>query len=174
MMWNDTFNDVFRDAVARYHEGHRNPDTFFTEKEFLFLNSIGYKPVDLYDYIEDYANGGLPSPTTTLLIAAVRRDYFLTIQHGEHGLERMVMASDLPTAGEKLEGIAYLPRIIAKAEAALKGALAPDVMYSCTLDREFLHEHGDIHPADFLRVVWAAHGDYGKVAQFVLSMMKAG
>lgn len=172
MMWNDVFNDVFRDSVTRYHQGHRNVDTFFTEKEYLFLSSIGYKPVDLYDYVEDYANNGEPTPTTILLIASVRRDYFLTIQHGQHATEPMVMAANLPTAGDKLKGIAYLPRIMMKAQAKLRGSLPPDVMYNCTLDRQFLKEHGDIHPADFLRVVWAAKGDDEKVAEFVLSVMK--
>lgn len=172
MMWNDVFNDVFRDAVTRYHEGHRNADTFFTEKEYLFLGSIGYKPTDFYDYVEDYASNGEPSPTTILLIAAVRRDYFLTIQHGRHATEPMTMPADLPTGGEKLKGIAYLPRIIMKAQAKLRGSLAPDVMYDCVLDRQFLKEHGDIHPADFLRVVWAAKDDVNKIAEFVLSMMK--
>lgn len=172
-MWNDVLTDIFREAVARYHEGHRNVDTFFTEKEYMFLASIGHKPVDLYDYIEDYANEGVPTPTTILLIASVRRDYFLTIQHGEHATDPMIMASDLPTAGDKLQGIAYLPRIIMKAQAKLKGTLPPDVMFNCSLDRQFLKEHGDIHPADFLRIVWAAKGDDTKVAQFVLSMMKS-
>jgi hypothetical protein len=39
-------------------------------------------------------------------------------------------------------------------------------MYSCGGDRAFLHQH-DIHPADFLRVVWAARGDHGKIAAYV-------
>ena len=26
--WNDTFYDLFREAVGRYHEGHRNVDGF--------------------------------------------------------------------------------------------------------------------------------------------------
>ena len=29
--WNDTFYDLFREAVGRYHEGHRNVDGFFTD-----------------------------------------------------------------------------------------------------------------------------------------------
>lgn len=39
--WNDTFYDLFREAVGRYHEGHRNVDGFFTDQEIIFLSSIG-------------------------------------------------------------------------------------------------------------------------------------
>ena len=37
--WNDTFYDLFREAVGRYHEGHRNVDGFFTDQEIIFLSS---------------------------------------------------------------------------------------------------------------------------------------
>ena len=33
--WNDTFYDLFREAVGRYHEGHRNVDGFFTDQEII-------------------------------------------------------------------------------------------------------------------------------------------
>ncbi len=171
-MWNDAFNEIFRDAVARYHENNRNVETFFTDKEFAFLASIGLKPRDLFNYVEDYANEGEPSPSTVLLITAVRRDYFVAIQHKKHAIEPMLMASDLPTPGDKLSGIAYLPRIIMKAQAWMRGALPPDVMYCCSLDREFLTEHGHINPADFLRVVWAAGNEPEKVAAFVMASKK--
>lgn len=36
--WNDTFYDLFREAVGRYHEGHRNVDGFFTDQEIIFLS----------------------------------------------------------------------------------------------------------------------------------------
>jgi hypothetical protein len=39
-------------------------------------------------------------------------------------------------------------------------------MYGCAGDRRFLKEH-DIHPADFLRAVWASSGDNTKVLAFV-------
>jgi hypothetical protein len=39
-------------------------------------------------------------------------------------------------------------------------------MYGCGGDRRFLKEH-DIHPADFLRMVWATEGDHGKILTFV-------
>lgn len=166
-MWNDTFHQLFKDAVARFNEGHRNIDTFFTERENFFLASIGYKPREMFDFVEDYAAEGVPSPSTSLLVAAVRRDYFLTIQRGETGLDPLITVNDLPTFGDKLNDIAYLPRIIKKAQGKLLGSLDPDIMYCCGGDRKFLKEHGDIHPADFLRVVWAAKGDESKIAAYV-------
>jgi hypothetical protein len=41
-------------------------------------------------------------------------------------------------------------------------------MYCCGGDRKFLREHG-IHPADFLRHVWAAEDNDGKVLELVNS-----
>jgi hypothetical protein len=65
-----------------------------------------------------------------------------------------------------MEGIPWLPRIIAKAEAKLRGEMDPDTMFGCGGDRAFCSKH-HIHPADFLRVVWAARGDRNRVLQFV-------
>lgn len=166
-MWNDTFHQLFKDSVARFNEGHRNIDSFFTERELFFLSSIGYKPREMFDFVEDYAGEGFPSPSTALLIAAVRRDYFLTIQRGETGFDPVITVNELPSFGDKLQDIAYLPRIIKKAQGKLLGSLDPDIMYCCGGDRKFLREHGDIHPADFLRVVWAAKGDESKIARYV-------
>jgi hypothetical protein len=41
-------------------------------------------------------------------------------------------------------------------------------MYCCGGDRAFLSKH-DIHPADFLRVVWAAGDDDQKILEHVKS-----
>ncbi|TLD70649.1 hypothetical protein FEM03_10040 [Phragmitibacter flavus] len=60
----------------------------------------------------------------------------------------------------------WLPRIIAKAEAKLRGEMDPDIMFGCGGDRAFLSEVG-IHPADFLRMIWAAKGDQDRVVKFV-------
>jgi hypothetical protein len=47
----------------------------------------------------------------------------------------------------------WLPRIIAKARAKLKGELPSEIMYSCGTDRPFLKKVG-IAPEDFLKTVW--------------------
>ena len=78
-----------------------------------------------------------------------------------------ITAADLPTFGDELGGMAYLPRILRKARAKLRGELDPDIMFCCGGDRKFLREHGGIHPADFLRQVWAAGDNDMKIVEFV-------
>jgi hypothetical protein len=79
----------------------------------------------------------------------------------------VITANDIPTFGEALEGIHYLPRLLAKARAKLRGELDADVMFGCGGDRKFFRDHGEIHPADFLRQVWAAGAEDAEVAAFV-------
>jgi hypothetical protein len=44
-------------------------------------------------------------------------------------------------------------------------------MYCCGGDRRFLKEH-DIHPADFLRAIWASGGDTAKLLAYVQQSRK--
>jgi hypothetical protein len=97
----------------------------------------------------------------------VRRDYLHVIQNGIPS-EVEITRDDLPTFGDTLGNIAYLPRILAKARAKLRGELDPDLMYCCGGDRKFLREHS-IHPADFLRNVWAAGDNDDEVVNLVRS-----
>jgi hypothetical protein len=50
------------------------------------------------------------------------------------------------------------------------GELDPDVMYGCGGDRNFLAKNGGIHPADFLRHVWASGGDDSKIVAWIKSI----
>ena len=106
-----------------------------------------------------------PSPSTALLIAAVRRDYLQVVQGGALS-EKEITREDLPSFGDTLGDFAYLPRILTKARAKLRGELDPDLMFCCGGDRKFLREHG-IHPAAFLRHVWSAGEDDGKIADLL-------
>ncbi|MFT6794842.1 MAG: hypothetical protein ACJAR1_002858, partial [Rubritalea sp.] len=117
-------------------------------------------------FVEDLGDEGVPSESTALLLASVRRDYFLVAQEGLPS-DKEITRDSLPSFGETLADITYLPRIIAKARAKLKGELDPDVMYGCGGDRKFLKDHGNIPPADFLRNVWAAGTDDLKIASYV-------
>jgi len=120
----------------------------------------------VFDFVEDLADDGAPTESTALLVAAARRDYFLVVQKGvASGTE--LTSSDLPASGEAFEEIPYLPRIIAKAEAKLRGELHPDMMFGCGGDRRFLAAHGDLNPADFLRQIWAADGKVDDVVSFI-------
>ncbi|MEJ6580458.1 MAG: hypothetical protein QNL68_11745 [Akkermansiaceae bacterium] len=166
MTWNERFLELFRRCLTAYQGGNKDFNSYYTGDDLSFLASIGYKPRELFDFVEDLADEGVPAESTALLIAAVRRDYFLVIQGGQHSSKETTSA-DLPPRDAEIDGIAFLPRIIVKAEAKLRGELDPNLMFSCGGDRGFLARHGDIHPADFLRQVWAANGDAQKVADFL-------
>ena len=71
------------------------------------------------------------------LIAAVRREY-LNQEQGGVLSEHELVEPDLPSREDELEGFRWLPRILTKARAKLKGELHPDIMYSCGGDRKFL------------------------------------
>jgi len=160
--WTSQIKPLYDKALARYQAGHRDPQTLFEPAEEEILKSIGATAMELYDYAEDA--DALPWETALLILAA-RRDYFLVMHNGVHSKHRISM-NDLHAKTDEMEGIPWLPRIIKKAEARLRGELPRELMYSCGGDRAFLQKH-DIHPADFLRAVWAADGDHKKIVTYV-------
>jgi len=166
-LWTRRLRELYDKSVDLYRGGNRDLDSYFTTEETEWLASVGLRAINLYDWAEDMVSSGEPDWNTVLLIAAARRDYFLVQQQGITS-NSVTEASELPPKPEELEGIPWLPRIIAKANCFLKGGLCHEIMYCCGGDRRFLKEH-DIHPADFLRVVWASHGDQSKVLAFVKS-----
>jgi hypothetical protein len=172
MTWDDTFMALFDRCIAEYRRGNREFESYYQPCDRAFLGTIGYKTREFFDFVEDFCEDGLPSPTTSLLVAAARRDYLQT--HPETARpEKLLTRDDVPTFGHELEGIAYLPRILAKARAKLRGELDPDLMFGCGGDRKFLRDHGNIHLADFLRRVWAAGDDDNKVAHWVKAMKES-
>lgn len=174
MDWNDQFLTLYQDCLNLYRSNTQNLAEYYTGSDLEFLSSIGYKPREFFDFVEDFVNVGAPSPSTALMVASVRRDYFLTVQKGIADDSSPLLASmDLPTFGDELDGIVYLPRIIMKARAKLKGLLDPDLMFCCGGDRRFLQDHGNMHPADFLRHVWAAKDDDMAIARFVREWVDA-
>ncbi len=173
MEWNDRFMTLFKDAVERYHlHPQTQVERFFLPDELEFLASIGSGAAEMHSYVQEYATQGEPSPSTALLIAAARRAFFMTQQRGMSGNAQPVRARDLPSENEEFQEIAYLPRIISKATAKLYGTLDPNVMYYCAKDRQFLREHGNIPPADFLYLTWSARGDKQKIVMHVLNAIR--
>ena len=166
MTWNEAYLELFDRCVAAYRQGRHDHATYYQPADLAFLAEIGCKPREFFDFVEDFCEEGVPAVSTALLVAAVRRDYFLAVQHGQPS-DRLVTRDDLPTFGDELAGIPYLPRILTKARAKLRGELDPDLMFGCGGDRKFLRTHGDIHPADFLRQVWSAGDDDQKLAAWV-------
>lgn len=165
-MWDQTFMQLYERCQALHASGDKNFNGYYSAEDRAFLDAIGCKYREFYDFVEDFNDYHEPAPSSALLIAAVRRDYFLTIQKGVVS-GHLTGVEDLPTFGDMLEGIDYLPRILAKARAKLRGELDPDIMFGCGGDRNFLRKHGDIHPADFLRHVWAAGDEDHKIASLV-------
>ncbi|MEI7957911.1 MAG: DUF5069 domain-containing protein [Verrucomicrobiota bacterium] len=160
--WTAQAKSLYQEALRRYQAGHRDPETLFDAQEQQLLASIGASPMELYDYAEDADS---LSWETALLILAARRDYFLVMQRGVASSHCWSMA-DFPAKVAELGGIPWLPRLIQKAQARLRGELPRDLMYCCSGDRRFFTEH-DIHPADFLREAWAAAGDENKLLAYV-------
>ena len=108
---------------------------------------------------------GEPGFEAFLLISAARRDYFFHIQKGTPPPPPPSIET-LPSKTDEISGIPWLPRILVKARCKLAGNLPDDIMYGCGGDRKFLRDF-DVHPAEFLRVVWAAKDDDRFVVRFL-------
>ncbi len=171
MHWNDTFLALFDRCVAAYRAGNQDFESHYGSEDLAFLAGIGCRTREFFDFVEDFCEDSAPSPATALLIAAVRRDYFLMVQNGGACGGPDLTRDAVPSFGEALDGIHYLPRILSKARAKLRGTLDPDLMFGCGGDRNFLRKHGGIHPADFLRQVWAAGDEDHQVRAWIAARM---
>jgi hypothetical protein len=163
--WTRQFREIYNKSVKQYQDGQRDAETYFNDDEQTFLASIGHTAQEIYDFAEDWVSREEPDYETALLVAAVRRDYFLVVQQGKPS-DKRVAPGDLTGKEVEEQGIVWLPRIIEKAHAKLRGEMDPDLMYGCGGDRKFFTEN-NVHPADFLRHVWAAGGDRNKIIDYV-------
>ena len=163
--WPKNFREVFDDALDAYRMERRDASLMFGKAQCEFLEAIGATPQEVFDLVEDTFLAGEPGIETSLLITAVRREYFLSVQKGKRS-SRVIDMDKLPPKSAELGGIEWLPRIIEKARAKLRGEMPPELMYDCGGDRAFLREHG-IHAADFLREAWAAGDDTQRILDFV-------
>lgn len=163
--WDSTFTELFERCLVRYRSGDEDFTGYYSDDDLSFLSSIGYKPRELFDFVEDFGDGGEPSLTTAVMIASVRRDYLRFIMNGELSSHE-IQPDELPGKTEELEGFVWLPRIIMKARGKLRGELDPNIMYCCGGDRNFLRTN-NIAPADFLRAVWSSGDDDSKIVEFV-------
>lgn len=167
-----TFREVYDRACAAFQKGAKNAGELLSQDDAAFLQSIGGRAQDMFDYAEDAQKYGEPEFEIALLIEAVRRDYFLNIQRAEPSAE-VLDQSTLPAKTDAVRGIEWLPRIIPKARAKLRGELPQDLMYCCGGDRKFFKAH-DLHPAEFLRAIWAYEDDDEKLIDWVVNRSKAG
>ncbi|MBI2515375.1 MAG: DUF5069 domain-containing protein [Opitutae bacterium] len=167
----DKFRALYEKAVKLYAAGRTGADTYFTAGELAFLAANGLTAQNLYDYAEDHNNGGEPGYDRALAIELVRRDYFLNAQHGRPST-KVLDESKMPAKTDAVKGIEWLPRIIPKTKAKLRGELPASLMYSCGGDRRFFKLH-DIHPAEFLTVVWRHEHDDDAIINWVAKRSKA-
>jgi hypothetical protein len=163
--WTQKFRQCYDKAVNLYEQGNRDSATFFNKEETAFLASIGYTAQELYDFVDDWCRYNEPSFADAALVAAARRDYFLVVQNSQP-TGKTISVDSLPSKEAELAGVVWLPRIIAKARAKLAGEMPGELMFGCGGDRKFL-KSVDIHPADFLRVVWWAGDDDQKIVNYV-------
>ena len=147
----NTLRSVWESGVASYRGGVQAASKMFSDEERAFLAAIGATEQEVFDFVEDYVSGGDPDFSVFAAVTDRRRSYFLQVQNGQPSAH-VVQDADLPAKTDEIAGISWLPRIIVKAKAKLKGEMNPNLMYGCGGDRRFL-KSVNIHPAEFLALV---------------------
>lgn len=156
-----SFRAVYDRATARYARGSATAATLLPPADVAFLASQGITAQHIFDYVEDLANYGAPDFATARAIELVRRDYFQNDQ--QRRLSPTVLdPSTLPAKTAAVRGITWLPRLIPKARAKLRGELPPSMMFCCGGDRDFFQKHA-ITAAEFLSLVRAHESDESAV-----------
>lgn len=162
----EKFRAIYDKALRQYTAGQRGIQTYFNADELAFLAANGLTAQNLFDYAEDHHNYGEPGYDQALAIELVRRDYFLNIQRGRPSAQ-MLDADKLPAKTDAVMEIEWLPRLIPKAKAKLRGELPPTLMFCCGGDRRFFSTH-DILPSEFLTLVWRNIDDPTPIVHWVL------
>ena len=164
-VWKAEFRAVYDRALQAYEEGRQSPATFLGAADRAFLASIGCSAQELFDFVEDYSGAREPSFEEVLGVTALRREWFLKRQGGEASKRRRSVA-EFPAKTAELAGVEWLPRILTKAEAKLRGELPDELMYGCGGDRAFLRRVG-VGLTEFLTAVRDAGGDEKPVIALV-------
>ena len=164
--------DIWRHGVELYKAGVHSADEMFVHEQIAALAAVGQTPREFFDYAEDFVMAGEPAFCDVAAVADIRRAYFIDVQ-GARASGRVLLPEALPARNAEAAGIVWLPRILAKAKAKLRGELHPEIMYGCGGDRAFL-KSADIHPAEFLRKVWQHENDEAAVIRWVSARMAEG
>ncbi|MDB6155942.1 MAG: hypothetical protein JWL90_4395 [Chthoniobacteraceae bacterium] len=149
--WNLEFFNVWERATAAWKARRKSAQTMFTPADLGFLSEIGCSAQELFDFVDDSLRYDDVDFETVREVTAIRREYFLTVMHGKP-TGQLVPMSELPAKAAKVDGIAWLPRLIAKARLKLRGEMDPNLMYGCGGDRPFLRRHHMTLP-QFLQLV---------------------
>ncbi len=169
--WEQEFRLVWERAVAAWEAGHRSARTMFGSADVTFLAAIGCSAQELFDFVDDSLRYDDLDGETVLAVTAIRRGYFLEVMQGKE-TGKTVPMSALPAKSDKVEGIRWLPRLIAKARIKLRGEMDPDLMYGCAGDRPFLRSHHMTLP-EFLQLVRDKGDDDRAIVEVVKKKLKA-
>ena len=149
--WKLEFRNVWDRGVAAWQAGRNSAHSMFSAADVAFLETIGCSAQELFDFVDDSLGHNDLDFETTLAVTANRRSYFLEVMHGKP-TGRVMPMNALPAKSAEVDGIAWLPRLIAKARIKLRGEMNPDLMYGCAGDRPFLRSHRMTLP-EFLQLV---------------------
>ena len=163
--WQTEFRKIYDAGIAAWQDGRRKPQTMFTTADTAFLATIGCTAQELFDFVDDGQRYGEPDFATTLAVTFLRRDYFLNVLNGRPTGQAVTMDS-LPAKTAEVDGIAWLPRLIVKARAKLRGEMPADLMYGCGGDRSFFHQM-NLEAPGFLKLVWESGDDDRRIINAV-------
>jgi len=135
--WEAAFLNLFERATAAWKAGRRSPETMFSADDAAFLQTLGCSAQELFDFVDDAQCCGEPDAPTVLAVQAIRREHFIGVMNGR-ATGRVASMGELPAKAATVDGIPWLPRIIAKARLKLRGEMPSDLMYGCGGDRDFL------------------------------------
>ena len=163
--WKTEFQSVWERGIAAWKTGRKSAKTMFEPKDVAFLATIGCTAQELFDFVDDFLGYDDLDFDTVLAVTAIRREYFQNVMNGTP-TGRVVAMGELPAKAAAVDGIAWLPRLIAKARIKLSGEMNPDLMYGCAGDRPFLREHHMTLP-QFLQLVRDKGDDDGAIIETV-------
>lgn len=149
--WQSEFRNVWNRGVAAWKAGRKSAATMFAPEDVAFMATIGCTAQELFDFVDDSLGYQDFDFDTVLAVTAIRREYFLNVMHGQ-STGHVIAMSQLPAKSAQVDGIPWLPRLIAKARIKLRGEMNPDLMYGCAGDRPFLRQHQMTLP-QFLQIV---------------------
>jgi len=159
------FSALHSEAVESYRCGCREADSLLSPASLASLREAGLTAHVLFDYAEDFSRSGWPTCEDFAGVAGIRQAEFLGKMRGAWPAAPLPEKS-LPPKTAEWAGIAWLPRITAKALCFLEGSLTPEIMYGCSGDRAFLKERSLTLPG-FLAVVRDAQGDQKRILDHV-------
>ena len=163
----ETLSRIHAEARTAYDRGRRAPGSLIDADDLEILRGFGISAQFLFDCVDDLARYGAPDIPAFLELCSIRAAYFRDVLHFAPP-ERTVNECELPPKTEAFDGIAWLPRMIRKAQCFLNGCLCPEIMYGCAGDRDFVAKFGKTLPG-FLVAVRDSNGDSARVAEFLRS-----